>query len=310
MTTKEYLRQAMKLESLIYEQNRVIDSMKRTIRKLENPQYKSFESKYPYFGGDGIRENVRILFILASGLIIIGAVAGVALTALWRPISSALFHREFMLKEGWRSSSFNTGGRVGAALAVVLGIAHIVRVFRDNRKVKNKNNEIAVGNQMIGILSQHKIAALRPKLAQAQQNLRTTQDILQRFYAQNVIHPKYRNFIAVSTMYGYFDTGRCTALQGHGGAYDTYENELRQNMIISKLDVVIEKLDQIADNQYALYEAMRECNQNIASVNDGLRSLQDTNNQILECSAVTMENQRITAINTSVMKELMIYDHL
>ncbi len=44
--------------------------------------------------------------------------------------------------------------------------------------------------------------------------------------------------------------GRCVAFEGHEGAYNIYENEIRLNVVIQKLDDVIQKLDQIQDNQY------------------------------------------------------------
>ena len=37
------------------------------------------------------------------------------------------------------------------------------------------------------------------------------------------------------------------------GAYNLYEQELRQNLIINKLDFVIDRLDTVIDNQHMLY---------------------------------------------------------
>ena len=159
-------------------------------------------------------------------------------------------------------------------------------------------------------MAPQKIAVLERYLQKAQQNLSETRKLLVKHYAKNVIHPKYRNYVTVSMMYEYFDTGRCSSLLGHGGAYDTYEYEIRQNIIIGKLDVVISKLDQISDSQYALYQSIQDCNRNINRVNNSLAAIQNTNNNILECAEVAAYNSRITATNTTIMKNIMIYDHL
>lgn len=82
-------------------------------------------------------------------------------------------------------------------------------------------------------------------------------------YSADVIFPKYRNIEAMTTMYEYFETGRCTSLKGPDGAYNLYETELRSKAIIGKLDVVSDKLDVISDqlrtmqaSQYVLYKAV------------------------------------------------------
>ena len=48
--------------------------------------------------------------------------------------------------------------------------------------------------------------------------------------------------IAIASFYEYLMAGRCTSLEGTGGAYNLYENEIRMNQIISQLDTVITSL--------------------------------------------------------------------
>ena len=78
--------------------------------------------------------------------------------------------------------------------------------------------------------------------------------------SQNIIHPKYMNYIAITTMYEYFVTGRVSELKGATGAYNLYESELRQNLIIDKLDTIEDKLDTIIENQNVLYNEISGIN--------------------------------------------------
>lgn len=72
-----------------------------------------------------------------------------------------------------------------------------------------------------------------------------SEKLLTQLYAQDIIHPKYRNFLAIAQIYEYFDTGRCTELGGANGAYNLYESELRQNIIIDRLDVIVSQLQML-----------------------------------------------------------------
>ena len=59
----------------------------------------------------------------------------------------------------------------------------------------------------------------------------------------------------------YLQSGRCSTLEGHEGAYNIYENEIRLGIINDKLNEIINRLDRIERNQYRLYESIREVNQ-------------------------------------------------
>lgn len=62
------------------------------------------------------------------------------------------------------------------------------------------------------------------------------------------------------SLYGYFDTGVCTQLEGHEGAYNKYDTESRLDYIICKMDEVLKHLEEIKSNQYQLYSAIQESN--------------------------------------------------
>jgi len=98
---------------------------------------------------------------------------------------------------------------------------------------------------------------------------------LKNLYDMNVLYPKYRNLIAVSSITEYLDSGRCKDLEE---AYGEYEQESRQDRIIHKLDVIIQKLDEIEKMQYRLFIEMSRVNQNLSNIklaiHDGFRILE------------------------------------
>ena len=104
---------------------------------------------------------------------------------------------------------------------------------------------------------------------------------LKAHYEQNVIFPKYRDMVAITTINEYLMSGRCFELEGPSGAYNLYEIELRQNIIIDQLSTIISSLEQIRNNQFSLYQELVKAN---TTVNDILYEVQGVK-----------ENTRLTA---------------
>lgn len=117
--------------------------------------------------------------------------------------------------------------------------------------------------------------------------------LLEHVYEKNVIHPKYRDFIAISQIYEYIDTGRCTELEGPNGAYNLYESELRQNTIINRLDVVISQLENL--NRTMSYVAN--------AINQSKTLLQNISYSLGRIEA----NTALTAYNTQVIANYTKY---
>ena len=109
-------------------------------------------------------------------------------------------------------------------------------------------------------------ACLESMARQLYAELAQSQQRLEQIYSYGVIYPKYRNFVMVSSLYEYICAGRCDTLEGHEGAYNILETEIRLNYIIIQLDRVISLLNQIKDHQYLLYSAIQEANQHAAQL--------------------------------------------
>ena len=150
--------------------------------------------------------------------------------------------------------------------------------------------------------------------------------------AVNVIYDKYRNFVSITSISEYLESGRCDSLTGANGAYNLFESELRSNEIIAKLSTIVSSLESIKENQFILYEKMCEINQNSKLLQSSLQMvekelmdnnkiLSSTNNStirmatvingvasnvdVIACnSAITAHNAMITAHNSKVNADM------
>lgn len=125
-------------------------------------------------------------------------------------------------------------------------------------------------------------------------------------YLPNIIFIKYRTLPALATIYEYLMSGRCTTLEGPDGAYNLYESEIRANMIITKLDLVIEKLEEIKNAQYMLCQELSKANASLSSIGKKmddacsfLHSISNNVSSIRDNSEVIKNNTAVIAYNTA-----------
>ncbi len=86
-------------------------------------------------------------------------------------------------------------------------------------------------------------------------------------YSYNIIYGKYRNYVALTTLYEYLDSGRCDSLDGPQGAYNLYESETRSNEIIVQLKTIATSLESIKANQFMLYNELKQVNRGLEELN-------------------------------------------
>ncbi len=111
----------------------------------------------------------------------------------------------------------------------------------------------------------------------------------------NVVFAKYRDIVAYSSFYEYLESGRCDSLSGRDGAYNLYESEIRQNMIISKLSDVINSLDDIKQNQFVIYSQLSSMNSDLNRLNDSMNNAVNSLQSINSNTAQTVYNTEVTA---------------
>ena len=147
-----------------------------------------------------------------------------------------------------------------------------------NKEIKKKNEIIYTQNaQMVEnckleykkYLSEAKVKQsikepiLTKELEKVKEKINEYNKVLDMLYSLKIngvwcLHPNYRGLEPVSILYGYFETGRCTQLQGHEGAYNLYEDEKLKGIIISKVDDISRKLDMLNATMYYVGMAVNE----------------------------------------------------
>ena len=116
------------------------------------------------------------------------------------------------------------------------------------RTAKNKKDEMNdltyEINLLKNVISNYKtssnkaINAINHSLSQQKLASEHSKKCLKDLYAKNLIHPNYRNWVAVATLYEYIDVGRCYELKGPNGAYNLYEQELLLNKIVDSFILI------------------------------------------------------------------------
>ena len=169
------------------------------------------------------------------------------------------------------------------------------------------NSDIAERNRETEEIVQKKIDLIKVEINEINKSIGETEKVLEMYYDINYIYPKYRNLAAISSIAEYLQSGRCDTLEGPNGAYNIYESEMRLGIIISKLDQVISKLDQIQSNQYMLYSAIEEANNNTCRLMDSVNYSIDLLTDINRASEIAQFNSKIVADNSQYMSSLMTY---
>lgn len=136
------------------------------------------------------------------------------------------------------------------------------------------------------------------------QTLNTSEVLLKEYYTFDTIYPKYHTLPALTSIYEYFMTGRCTELTGPHGAYNLYEDEVRKDMIISQLNLIIDNLEQIKQNQYMLYEELVKVRDEVNNMGTAMKEIERTVKEIKTISQINTYYLSVAAKNSSFQRNL------
>lgn len=173
-----------------------------------------------------------------------------------------------------------------------------VKVEEENKRLVREEQEKAVLNTTL-----QQITVRKSKGAKA----------LGKLYDMDVVYPKYRNLSMISSLYEYFASGRCSTLEGHEGAYNILEQEIRLDHIVLRLDQVIVNLEKIRQNQYMLYEVMQSVNANVSrlygavlTMNDnikrGMKAIYERQGEQIDvlCQQGKIQDQQMAELNAQI----------
>jgi len=143
-------------------------------------------------------------------------------------------------------------------------------------------------------------------ISQMEESLSETEMALDKLYEIGWLYPKYHSFIAVCSIYEYFLTGRCAELTGPDGAYNLYESELRQNVIINSLETIADNLSRIRNNQYMLYEEMEKTEKMVEEIRSDIIDIYSETKSISNASYIAAARAEIAAKNSEALKYIAL----
>lgn len=285
---KEYLGMVVELEKEVYTQNGVIASLEYKLSAL--PGYRQYTK--PVYTKPCRPDN----FDDTAGMVAFMCLPGAVLLFVLGLILQ--FFREFF----WEIAAFAL--IVGLiALAISMVNAADAQHGADVQSKKNYDNAVKAYNEAVR-LEKLRVQRELPRKTLLQKQLKEMKDAnqktkatLEKLYEKNIIHKNYRGLIPVCSLYGYFDTGVCTQLEGHEGAYNKYDTESRLDQIIVKMDQVIKHLEEIKEIQWMLYDAVEESNCKVGQL---INNCEHLSNQLNGIQAQGAElNARVERLQTT-----------
>lgn len=309
MNLKEYVQRVYMLEKSCYEQQILIQKIQWQLNQARNPKFTVSETASSSKVGDIVGGIIGII-----GLSIVGGVIGFVILFILALLNGIVgFLNLFLdsdtinsivtfLDSNWMILVFVGGGII---IGLVIGILTCIRSVKEGRNERNRvglqNLQAAEENRQIALISKNKVKNLQEQLTHIKSLYANTFSTLKDFYNLDIIFPKYRSLVPISMFYEYLASGRCFRLDGPNGAYNIYEQELRMNLILNKLDDIIERLDEIQENQYVLSSTIREGNRNAQKICDTIVDCSDQLQDINSNTTITKYYSQIAALNTTYM---------
>ena len=288
-TLMDYLKEVAGLECRLWMQGRLISSLSFKANRLG----KQKEIQYPY-KPELIDDDAMVGFVLGGmGFGVILLIGLVVFAVVGKGLLGCVL--------------------IGAPLLLLAGAGFVKSLVKwlyelpgYNRKVAECDQAVAKDNARVARENVLK-EKIKRQISSVKEEQAKTKNALNAIYSLDIIHPSYRNLVAVSTFYDYFDKGICVSLTGRDGAYAFYEEALRFQRIETKLDVIISKLDEISENQRYIAELVREGNASLRRIekqNDWIISQQS---EIVENTALTEYNTRCSAESMAAIEAIEIY---
>lgn len=326
--TTEYLRHVAELELLIYKQEKIIKEARRSIptKKVSQKKIQCPVDTSEHIEKPERRERVPVLdtvVLIPAGFLAVFVVLLFVFVNGYNSYRSGLYHSTTAIVFCVLCSLF-------ALLMLIILITLIKSVIKRNSTIEadyqrdimeyekkkkaekkryekqysaylKKKDELEQENRKTDREARACRKNVEKEIARMEKPLEEAKVLLEQLYSKNIVFEKYRNIVAMCTMFEYFQSGRCSELTGPDGAYNLYEAELRQNIIINQLEKVTSDLERIQANQHLLYNGLKELNMSLDSIRTEINYIANTVDKIEESSRVTAICAEITAKNTAAL---------
>lgn len=328
---KEYLGQIVSLESSIYSQEAIYEKAKRTLTVIMPKQTSAPKPKKPnleivnkpfmeepvYLTGERFAHKLFPVLVVVFGILgfmllkvgrpdvaVFSFIMAPAMFAGWKALHSSIKKRReaTTLKNKMKMEQYHKE-QVAAEQAYKKAMA---KYEKDMQAYPEKVQAAEEKYKQKNAIAEQNDKACKQAINNIRNGLSKTKKVLAELYALDVVFPKYRNLIAMCTIYEYIVSGRCTELEGPNGAYNLFEAELRQNLIINQLDKINKNLEHIKANQYMLYQEMTRANVLLDKISGEMSKISKTTQEIKEISAVTAHCASVTAKSTEALKYLAL----
>lgn len=299
----EYVKKVFEMESAIRIQEDVLQKVDDERERLNHPYYKVTSGLYKYdyheepqYEGYCMDDyigafivwiilSIILLFIFLFGGVDVG-MEGIFISGVisFIVVGGYMFFKSLSAKASYNDECCKTKE-----------YNDLVKTLtdKDNEEIKRKNEEIIEWNNKHCQEIEAKKAALDIYRAKLEDILKETKNTLEAYYRKDIIYPKYRSLIPISSFCDYLQSGVCETLEGHEGCYNKFDLEVRLDTIISRIDDVIDNLDQIKFNQHTLYEEVVKCNEKLDNLSTGISEM--TNN--ITGSIEEVKAKTVAAIN-------------
>lgn len=308
-----YLHKVFEIETSLFQQKKILEQLAYAKDNVVVGQYKEIEEvEHKKIGGDiwlCLSVHVAWFFVVifwlcASDYISVNNASGNIESTFYSVIFSFFsfvgnIYNMFIgmgFNQDW--ASIITSIFPPCVIDIIIFLHSFLKYNKYVLRMKKYNNYVVHHNDQVLALRKIERDRIIYKIQDAERYYNETVSVLKKLYSIDIIYPKYQNLIAIGMFCEYFDSGRCSSLEGHEGAYNIYESELRQNIIIAKLDEIILKLDTVQQNQYFLYQAIQNSNQTIRMISNELLSKIDS---IEQNQSLSTYYNGITARNTDIL---------
>lgn len=302
---KQYVKYIKMMETKKYELTLIYNRLNLKISQLKNKKYVGYKEKVHYNNDDPVISGLVCIPICAILGLLVGFVRGMIKE------DDFILFRILVALVDYSLKSFGWGLAIGVVLWLIITIGHSVledvSVKKANKEIDIFNRQVAKKNEVVKQQDREKIRIYISEGENIRNQYNEIQNVLKEAYELNIIHPKYRNLVAVCSLYEYLETGRCSTLSGHEGGYNIFEMEKRMNIIMLKLDQIVQKLDEIRENQHTLYEAVSLSNKNAERICNQVTVVSEQLGNIEQNQAMIEYNNSITANNTEFLKWLAFF---